>query len=130
MVQIEILNGTIQEAHREAKMINPAFSPALPSPAPVGARSPARPPLDRRSDVRCETFPTGSYSSLYRQTQEYLRNVPGRPSNGPGPGNCGRVSCDKGSGIWWCNDVSAARKHGGEDVVLTCRLGRPRMRRR
>jgi hypothetical protein len=37
---------------------------------------------------------------------DYLRRVPGQPRNGPGPGNCGRVSCGEGAGIFWCNDVS------------------------
>ncbi|KAL7908091.1 hypothetical protein GGI35DRAFT_486226 [Trichoderma velutinum] len=34
----------------------------------------------------------------------YLRGVAGQPTNGPGPGNCGRVSCSYSSAIWWCND--------------------------
>lgn len=34
----------------------------------------------------------------------HLRTVNGRPSNGPGPNNCGRVSCSDNSAIWWCND--------------------------
>lgn len=37
---------------------------------------------------------------------QYLRGLKGRPSNGPGPGNCGRVSCSYDNAIWWCNDVS------------------------
>lgn len=37
---------------------------------------------------------------------EYLNSVPGSPANGPGPGNCGRVSCSYESAIYWCNDVS------------------------
>jgi hypothetical protein len=36
----------------------------------------------------------------------YLRRVQGRPRNGPGPGNCGRVSCSYKSETWWCNDGS------------------------
>ncbi|KAL8391924.1 hypothetical protein RB595_002217 [Gaeumannomyces hyphopodioides] len=35
----------------------------------------------------------------------YLRNVRNaRPKNGPGPNNCGRVSCSWAAGIYWCND--------------------------
>ncbi|KAK3402528.1 hypothetical protein B0T20DRAFT_485141 [Sordaria brevicollis] len=33
-----------------------------------------------------------------------LRRVDGKPANGPGPNNCGRVSCRDGTAIWWCND--------------------------
>jgi hypothetical protein len=41
---------------------------------------------------------------------DYLRglNMNDHPQNGPGPGNCGRVSCSFKSAIWWCNDVSFA----------------------
>lgn len=28
-----------------------------------------------------------------------------KPKNGPGPNNCGRVSCSWAAGIYWCNDV-------------------------
>ncbi|KAK4217498.1 hypothetical protein QBC37DRAFT_384442 [Rhypophila decipiens] len=35
---------------------------------------------------------------------KYLQGVGGQPTNGPGPGNCGRVSCEYHSAIWWCND--------------------------
>ena len=35
----------------------------------------------------------------------YLRGVTGKPGNGPGPNNCGRVSCSYNAAIWWCNDV-------------------------
>ncbi|CAP67483.1 uncharacterized protein PODANS_6_11385 [Podospora anserina S mat+] len=29
------------------------------------------------------------------------------PKNGPGPNNCGRVSCGYNAAIYWCNDVSS-----------------------
>lgn len=44
---------------------------------------------------------------------EYLDQVPGTPGNGPGPGNCGRVSCSYGAAIYWCNDVS---------LLMSCHL--------
>ncbi|KAK0744759.1 hypothetical protein B0T21DRAFT_399141 [Apiosordaria backusii] len=36
----------------------------------------------------------------------YLLNLPAdpKPKNGPGPGNCGRVSCSWNDAIYWCND--------------------------
>ena len=34
----------------------------------------------------------------------YLRSVTTQPSWGPGPGNCGRVSCSWNSAIWACNE--------------------------
>lgn len=35
----------------------------------------------------------------------YLNTVRGSPTNGPGPNNCGQVSCAYDSAIWWCNQV-------------------------
>lgn len=35
----------------------------------------------------------------------YLNHVPGKPTAGPGHGQCARVSCSDNSAIWWCNDV-------------------------
>ncbi|CEJ87472.1 hypothetical protein VHEMI04426 [[Torrubiella] hemipterigena] len=40
---------------------------------------------------------------------QYLRGLKGRPSNGPGPGNCGRVSCSYDNAIWWCNDTKQTK---------------------
>ncbi|KAK3389089.1 hypothetical protein B0T20DRAFT_397401 [Sordaria brevicollis] len=34
----------------------------------------------------------------------HLNDVSGRPKNGPGPGNCGRVSCSWKAAIYWCNE--------------------------
>ncbi|KAK4178068.1 hypothetical protein QBC36DRAFT_235245 [Triangularia setosa] len=33
----------------------------------------------------------------------YLQNVPGYCMNGPGPNNCGQISCSYNSAIMWCN---------------------------
>ena len=35
---------------------------------------------------------------------DYLRTVPGKPTMGPGPGKCARVSCSYNDAVWWCND--------------------------
>ncbi|KAK4647848.1 uncharacterized protein QC761_104990 [Podospora bellae-mahoneyi] len=46
-----------------------------------------------------------SWSAIARGI-DYLWQLPiyPMPTNGPGPGNCGRVSCSYDSAIWWCND--------------------------
>lgn len=49
----------------------------------------------------------------------YLNGVPGTPTLGPGPGNCGRVSCSYNSAIYWCNDVRIGRSHMDFFRVLT-----------
>ncbi|KAK4676496.1 hypothetical protein QC764_401053 [Podospora pseudoanserina] len=40
----------------------------------------------------------------------YLRAIPGKAKNGPGPKNCGRVSCSWDSAIYWCNEDSSGDK--------------------
>jgi hypothetical protein len=35
----------------------------------------------------------------------FLNQVPGTPTMGPGPGACGRVACVNTAAIYWCNDV-------------------------
>ena len=47
----------------------------------------------------------------------YLRGISGKPSLGPGPASCGRVSCSHGAAIWWCNDVSWIID---DDLVVVC----------
>ncbi|OOF95837.1 hypothetical protein ASPCADRAFT_405538 [Aspergillus carbonarius ITEM 5010] len=62
--------------------------------------------LHKRMPVTCTNYD----QAITRRIQEgitYLRGVSGSPSNGPGPGNCGRVSCSYNSAIWWCNDMRA-----------------------
>lgn len=61
--------------------------------------------LHKRLDVTCNNYDQ-AISSRIKEGIRYLRGVNGKPSNGPGPGNCGRVSCSYNSAIWWCNDVS------------------------
>ncbi|OAQ72120.1 hypothetical protein VFPPC_00169 [Pochonia chlamydosporia 170] len=61
----------------------------------------------------------------------YLRGVKGKPKNGPGPGNCGRVSCSYNSAIYWCNDNRSPKElnsfhdiaDGADSVLLKCSYG-------
>src|SRR6187549_519178 len=64
--------------------------------------------LAKRADFRNAKYNCEFSAAALNRASEgiaYLRGVSGRPSNGPGPGNCGRVSCGYNAGIWWCNDV-------------------------
>ncbi|KAJ5903360.1 hypothetical protein N7504_005743 [Penicillium tannophilum] len=51
------------------------------------------------------------------KAQEYLAGVSGKPTNGPGPGNCGRVSCSYGTGVFWCNDATVSKTLGSFDDI-------------
>ncbi|KAK3949163.1 hypothetical protein QBC32DRAFT_379277 [Pseudoneurospora amorphoporcata] len=47
----------------------------------------------------------------------YLRGVVGKPANGPGPNNCGRVSCSWNAAIWWCNDNTVSKALGSYNYI-------------
>ncbi|KAK3391275.1 hypothetical protein B0H63DRAFT_520469 [Podospora didyma] len=45
-----------------------------------------------------------SRSKYIHNGVNYLRKVPGWCENGPGPDNCGQISCSYKTAIVWCND--------------------------
>jgi hypothetical protein len=109
------LNGTIQEVHEELLKLNPAWDDdyknnTLELNSTISQRS-ASPNLSTRANFQDAAYFCGGrwhdcdYLAILDGVR-YLRQVQGRPRNGPGPGNCGRVSCSYKSAIWWCNDVS------------------------
>lgn len=103
--RVEILNGTIQEAYRQAKEMNPEFDPELP--LPEASRALEARGLQRRSTVKCGGWPTGYFQTLYRVIQLDIRPRKGIARNPPGPGACSRPGCDRSGTVWWCNDVSS-----------------------
>lgn len=62
--------------------------------------------LEKRATVNHYTCQFQASQYDMGKALDYLEGVSGKPTNGPGPGNCGRVSCAYGTGVWWCNDVS------------------------
>ncbi|KAK0667505.1 hypothetical protein QBC41DRAFT_304326 [Cercophora samala] len=48
---------------------------------------------------------------------KYLRGLSGTAKNGPGWGNCGRVSCSWSSAIYWCNDNAQEKEVGWNDIA-------------
>ncbi|KAK4194376.1 hypothetical protein QBC40DRAFT_188319 [Triangularia verruculosa] len=60
---------------------------------------------------------------------EYLRKLNDTAKNGPGPDNCGRVSCSWNSAIVWCNNNNFEKELRWNDiadasayVILKCAL--------
>ncbi|KGO38353.1 hypothetical protein PEX1_068910 [Penicillium expansum] len=109
-----ILNGTVQEIYAELININPTYDldfAAMPAQAIVDTNNETS-HLHKRLDVTCNNYDQ-AISSRIKEGIRYLRGVNGKPSNGPGPGNCGRVSCSYNSAIWWCNDNTSPKTLGG-----------------
>lgn len=97
------MNGTVQEVYSQLKAINPNFETDFP---PIQINDTKTDGLEKRDNILCDPFSDLASASAISSGINYLRGVPGTPTNGPGPGNCGRVSCSYNSAIWWCNDVS------------------------
>jgi len=126
------LNGTIQQVHAQLLELNPnynadfniemerthqgwsMFCTNAGCTPPTAAETTTRllqddSVLTFRGFVRTKCL---NHDSLARMTAidegvRYLRDLDQRikPKNGPGPNNCGRVSCSWAAGIYWCNDV-------------------------
>ncbi|KAI1326794.1 hypothetical protein F5Y16DRAFT_410729 [Xylariaceae sp. FL0255] len=57
------------------------------------------------SKIICDAGLSGpGFAIRIEQGAKYLQGVKGMCGLGPGPGNCGRISCSYGSAIYWCND--------------------------
>lgn len=107
------MTGTVEKIWDQLLAINPNYvddwgveDPTLPDEANADATT----SLVKRTDFTGSTVKCGNKARAYfdhiARGIKYLRSVQGKPRNGAGPGNCGRVSCSNQSGIYWCNDVS------------------------
>jgi hypothetical protein len=106
------LNGTVEEVYSQLLEINPNYETDFGTidqrverlkrdDYPVEVTTPRD--LTKRDNTVCWNFQATIVWPI-NSGITYLRGVPGQPTNGPGPGNCGRVSCSYESAIWWCND--------------------------
>jgi len=100
------LNGTIEEASDQYEDLFPGELAKGEKPELVSRQ------FEKDMNITCFNADPNPYgwemAKLDRLEQgwNHLNRVPDKPSNGPGPGNCGRVSCSHDAAIWWCNDVS------------------------
>ncbi|KAK1961193.1 hypothetical protein LY78DRAFT_673459 [Colletotrichum sublineola] len=108
------LRGTVQEVVKQMKSMRPSFGTdarfgKIATPA-IGRRNAYGDAFDDDDiNTLCHLFPAGNRSAAHESIED-LNKVQGRPQNGAGPGNCGRVSCRKNTGIWWCNDAQSSRE--------------------
>lgn len=99
------VTGTIQQVFDALDKANPNFRHdfgiANKSVLPATAESSSSYEVEK---VICTGFDYARKDAT-QDGIKHLNSVPGAPANGPGPGNCGRVSCSYDSAIYWCNDV-------------------------
>lgn len=113
-----ILNGTVEQVHSQLLEINPKYQAEvfekredlLAAPTAATAATDLTEPTAVAHSAQVWRIQCGGYDSASTKPIndgiKYLNGIAGQPKNGPGPNNCGRVSCSYNSSIWWCNDVS------------------------
>ncbi|KAF6813785.1 hypothetical protein CPLU01_14570 [Colletotrichum plurivorum] len=131
------LNGTVEEVWLQLLAINPSvgevFKSNIIASTELAAAELAGSSLQKRATFaqhNCYNFGICKTGAI-RSGINYLRGIGGQPTNGPGPGNCGRVSCSENSGIWWCNDSASSKNlssfasiaDGAQWIVDRCNYG-------
>ncbi|KAK0735737.1 hypothetical protein B0T21DRAFT_442542 [Apiosordaria backusii] len=95
------ITGTIQKAVAKMEADYPGWNATLMARGPSygGARleQPIRYDCNVKVDDTCE-------QSIVYYGAAYLLGMDGNAKNGPGPENCGRVSCSYNAAIIWCNN--------------------------
>ncbi|KAF3399200.1 hypothetical protein DPV78_006745 [Talaromyces pinophilus] len=129
-----ILNGTVEQVHSQLLEINPKYQAevfekredllAAPTAAPVAtAATDLTEPTAVAHSTQIWRIQCGGYDSAstkrIKDGIKYLNGIAGQPKNGPGPNNCGRVSCSYNSSIWWCNDNAAPQALPGFYTIAT-----------
>ncbi|KAI0196142.1 hypothetical protein EV127DRAFT_466492 [Xylaria flabelliformis] len=101
--QMSFTGLSLQQIHEQIREINPNFSWSRKiEPESQDSWD------EDRGNILCDMAWNPKFASVFhiRQGIAYLHKIHGNCTNGPGPGNCARVSCSYGSGIWFCNDNS------------------------
>ncbi|KAG6146040.1 hypothetical protein E4U37_000545 [Claviceps purpurea] len=106
-------------------------SKSAPAKRATAAR-PIKPEMMKVKSVMCDQPLPPCLTGTLNGGIDYLRKIrKGRhPRNGPGPRNCGRVSCSENTAIFWCNDTDQTKildsfsdiALGAEIVVYRCAM--------
>ncbi|KAF4506700.1 hypothetical protein G6O67_006755 [Ophiocordyceps sinensis] len=97
----ELINGTVEQVYDQVLDIKPDWNPL---DVPAAAAAPGKRGYKvKRGNVICGVWASATRGAIINGIS-YLRRVRGSATSGPGPGNCGRVSCSRNAAIWWCND--------------------------
>ncbi|KAL4873628.1 hypothetical protein BDV12DRAFT_192070 [Aspergillus spectabilis] len=108
--------GTIQQVHEAARKVNPDWDAeleerlkakrALEEEEGQTVSDISRRDVDFEKDgrVKCGVWEEAGAVNIMDGIR-YLEEVEGRPTMGPGPGECSRVSCSWDDAIFWCNDT-------------------------
>ncbi|OAR03175.1 hypothetical protein LLEC1_04011 [Akanthomyces lecanii] len=106
--QVQVLNGTVEEVYSQVLQLNPDYA--------LSTTAQRRSELQPRSRLVCGNYGLAHKNRILEGVR-YLRTLNAAPRNGPGPANCGRVSCSYNSAIWWCNDNTTPKTLDGWDWI-------------
>ncbi|GKT50109.1 uncharacterized protein ColSpa_10290 [Colletotrichum spaethianum] len=105
------VRGTVEEVAAQMLDMKPSFDVdeqfGKIAITPIGRRA----AFGDDTSTLCHNFREGNRSAVHVSIDQ-LKTVQGRPQNGAGPGNCGRVSCRDNTGIWFCNDAQSPKELG------------------
>ncbi|KAK4199256.1 hypothetical protein QBC40DRAFT_203085, partial [Triangularia verruculosa] len=131
------VNGTIQEAIAQMEASYPGWNATYHARLMENSLlAPTRTsPMNAVLTETPYTFSCKTDSNLMPETSDiavgiaYLRRQPGTAKNGPGPNECGRVSCSYDAAILWCNDNTYEKEvqwnaiaDGAQFVCDKCRV--------
>ncbi|KAI1846529.1 hypothetical protein JX266_007426 [Neoarthrinium moseri] len=109
-----IINGTVERVFDELLEINPQYMADFAAMGET-AITPSAEPVDAQLSGKlprplCDWGNLGAKPGVIREGIRYLRTILGAPALGPGPHECGQVSCSFSSAITWCNDRKENKK--------------------
>ncbi|KAK4675920.1 hypothetical protein QC764_506440 [Podospora pseudoanserina] len=115
------VTGTIQEAIAQMDASYPGwnatFQARVTPPPGDSASLDSTANLDDPDDIDCNVDYKYAGKVTIVWGINYLRSITGKPKNGPGPNNCGRVSCSWNSAIYWCNDDTVEKELTWNDIA-------------
>ncbi|KAK4197250.1 hypothetical protein QBC40DRAFT_181512 [Triangularia verruculosa] len=118
------VTGTIEEAIAQMEASYPGWNatfqaqlPPIPADDGDGASLVSTAGLEDPAKYDCNVDYKKATTLTIVWGINYLRGVPGTAKNGPGPNNCGRVSCSWNSAIYWCNDNDDDKELQWNDIA-------------
>ncbi|KAK0658299.1 hypothetical protein QBC41DRAFT_308244 [Cercophora samala] len=133
------VTGTVEDAIAQMEVLYPGWNQTFQSRLPPPATDDeddtedgmVYAAADELESFNCNIEGDKIGRSVILTGISYLRGLEGttKPKNGPGPGNCGRVSCSWNGAIFWCNDNNVDKEvtwggiaDGAQIVADKCRL--------
>ncbi|KAK4199942.1 hypothetical protein QBC40DRAFT_175094 [Triangularia verruculosa] len=117
------VTGTVEDAIAQMEALYPGWNQTFQSQLPPLVGDPGQDDgreedtvlysvAEKPESVLCDIEGRNANRYYIDAGIRYLRGLEGttKPKNGPGPGNCGCVSCSWNAAIFWCNDSDSDKE--------------------